>query len=81
MHLPAAVLHVHEADVFALEELGVAAAMAVYGYGFFKEVLAFFGKGEGAAVAVAGAKALLAEHDGLQIDAFANFHCLFFHDA
>lgn len=80
VHLPASVLHVDEADVFALEELGVTAAVAVDGNGFFKEVLTFFVEREGAAVASARADALFVEHDGLQIDAFANFHCLWFHN-
>lgn len=80
VHLPASVLHVHQADVFALEELGVTAAVAVDGDCLFKKVLSVVVDGEGASVALAGADALLAEHDGLQIDAFANFHCLWFHN-
>lgn len=78
--LVAAVLHVHQADVLAVEELGVTAAVAVDGDCLFKEVLSVVIDGEGASVALARADALLAKHDGLQIDAFANFHCLWFHN-
>ena len=49
-----AVLHVHEADVVAFVELGVATTVAVDGDGLFEEVLVVVGKGEDTTIALTG---------------------------